>query len=253
MKRRAFTLLEMTVVIAVTAILAHLAVRELGGRLDAKRGEAADRQLEEIRLAAADFLDDVGRLPRLTAETNRDGKVTWTLSELWRRPPYLNERSLLEKDGVKVAVGWAGPYLEMPFGRDRLLDPWGNPLELEDSAGLRRLWADERLVVTNICHYGPTGQAPARKDLSLVPEGGERGTLALVVDAGGYAGEVSCAWYAPYGNSVTNSDAVTAVAGQAVFEDVPCGKRLVRIVAADVTVRMVEVKGGVNQVQLKVR
>jgi prepilin-type N-terminal cleavage/methylation domain-containing protein len=252
--KRAFTLLELVVVVAVLAVLTRAAVGELGRIRDAKLSRAADAQLEEIRAAAAAFLADVGRLPRLAAETNSAGEVTWTLSELWRRPDGMDAQRLEEKDLVQVAVGWGGPYLRLPFGRNRLLDPWGNPVELFDSASLRRLWVDERLSVTGVCHYGASGHVRDRKTVSLVPDGGATATVLLDVDAGDYEGVVTCAWYGPYENSVTNSPAATAPAGtQIVFRDVPLGLKMFRTVTDRTVVRTVEVGSGVNRIKLKAR
>jgi prepilin-type N-terminal cleavage/methylation domain-containing protein len=252
--KRAFTLLELTVVIAIVSVLTHLAVRELGKVRNTRLERAADRQLEEIRSAAIAFLDDVGRLPRLSAVTNGDGSVSWSLCELWRRPADVLPSRAVEKDGVCLAAGWNGPYLKLPFGKSRLLDPWGNPIELEDSARLQRLWADESGEITNVCHYGRTAQAAGKRELSLLPDGGKCGTLILSVDAGDWAGDVSCRWYAPHGSDVTNSATLTHPAGrQFVFEDVPCGRRMVRVSAAGTTVRQITVEGGVNLIELKAR
>lgn len=251
--KNGFTLLEMTVVVFVLALMTHLAVRELGRFRETKQLASADRQLEEVRAAAASFLDDVGRLPRWTAETNGAGEVTWTLSELWRRPLGLRARGAVEKEGVSLAVGWGGPYLRLPFGRDRLLDPWGNPMERTDTAGLTRLWADATGCVTNLCHYGPSAQAVAKRALTLVPDGGTHATLILTVNAGAYDGAVSCGWYAPFENGVTNETKTVATAGgQIVFENVPCGDRLIKVQTGRTTIRRVTVTGPVTQIELQV-
>ena len=49
MKKLGFTLVELVVVLAVIAVLTHLAVRELSHLRDGKLAKVADRQLEEIR------------------------------------------------------------------------------------------------------------------------------------------------------------------------------------------------------------
>lgn len=252
--RRAFTLLEMTVVLAIIALLTHLAVRELGAYRDAKLAKAADRQLEEIRESAKRFFDDVGRLPRLQPQTNAVGEVVWTLSELWKKPSSLNSRRLVEEDGVTLAVGWNGPYLKLPFGRERLLDPWGNSVELEDSAGLTRLWAAGDKTLTNVCHYGASAQEFGRRDISLVPDGGLFADLILTVDAGAYSGDVKCSWYGAYENAVTNATASPVVSGsQIVFRKVPCGRRIVKITTDKTSVRLVNVTGPVTEIAIKVQ
>ena len=123
MKRGAFTLVELVVVLAVIAVLTHLAVRELAHLRDGRLSDAADRQLEEIRLsvfddsaegAARGFLADMGRLPKAT-----DG----TLSELWQKPAGALEYAVrqatetnlvlgaktLANASVYVPTGWRGP------------------------------------------------------------------------------------------------------------------------------------------------
>ena len=76
--KRAFTLVELVTVLAVIAIVTHLAVRELSHVRDAKLVQAADKQLETIRSSVYDratceeatgFLADMGRLPRLADES----------------------------------------------------------------------------------------------------------------------------------------------------------------------------------------
>lgn len=252
--KKGFTLLEMTVVMAVIALAAHLAVRELGRYRDSERIKAADRQLEDIRSAALAFFEDVGRLPRPNVETNADGEVCWTLSELWRKPASLKERRHIETEGVHLAAGWDGPYLRLPFGGDRLLDPWGNPMELFDSAGLRRLWLDKDRSVTNVCHYGSLAQETERRSISLLPDGGRTATLIISVNAGSFGGAVKCAWYGAFENSVTNAAQAQAAAGeQFVFEEVPCGTKFIKVTAGSVTVRQVQVKGPVTQIELEVQ
>ncbi len=252
--KRAFTLLEMTAVLAVIALLTHICVRELAQYRDMKLSKAADLQLEEIREASKRFFADVGRMPRLQPHTNETGETTWTLSELWRKPPSLVTRRLVDKDGVSLAVGWNGPYLRLPFGRERLLDPWGNEMELEDSARLRRLWTDAGGFVTNVCHYGASAQEIGRRDISIVPDGGVCADLVLTVDAGAYSGEVVCSWYGAYENAVTNVTASAVAAGtQVVFRDVPCGRKSVKITTDRTAIRLVDVSGPVTEIAIKVQ
>jgi prepilin-type N-terminal cleavage/methylation domain-containing protein len=252
--KRAFTLLELAVVLAIIAIVTHFAVRGLGEYRNAKFADAADRQLETIREAALKFYSDVGRLPKLTAQTNDAGEVSWTLSELWKKPDGLSACRHVEHDGVHLAVGWNGPYLKLPFGRDRLLDPWGNAIELEDGAGLRRLWADENNIVTNVCHYGASGQENCRKSVSLVPDGGGAASLIVTVDAGAYSGPVECVWYGAYENSVTNETvSLPTAGGQVVFKDVPCGRKTLKVAAGRTSVHIVDVRSPVTQTEIKVQ
>ena len=152
--RGAFTLLEMAIVLAILALVTHLAVVRFDR--DAKPLRAA-RQLESVRVALAGpdgavdaegrpertgFVADMGRLPRAVREEG--GRLT--LAELWQCPDdaaggYRARRAdaaaLVGPDGapaeasdadpqVFIAGGWRGPYLRLPAARTRLLDPWGN-------------------------------------------------------------------------------------------------------------------------------
>ncbi|MBP5510264.1 MAG: prepilin-type N-terminal cleavage/methylation domain-containing protein [Kiritimatiellae bacterium] len=258
--RNGFSLLELVVVLAVLSVLTHLAVRELGAMHEGKLVQAADRQLDAIREASAAFLSDVGRLPRLTAETNRAGEVTYTLAELWKKPASLDNRTLVERDGATLAVGWNGPYLRLPVGRGRLRDPWGNPIEREDAAGLPRLLASVDSIVTNVCHYGPKGQPGERRTVSLLPEAGLSARLSLTVDAGDYDGELVCRWLGPFENTVTGGTATVLSGAQVTFDGLTPGTKAVVVsksapAAGGIArriVRLVEVAPGVNQVQVKI-
>ena len=258
--RSGFSLLELVVVLAVLSVLTHLAVRELGAMREGKLVQAADRQLDAIREASAAFLSDVGRLPRLTAETNRAGEVAYTLSELWKKPASLDYRKLVERDGATVAVGWNGPYLRLPFGCDRLRDPWGNPMEREDAAGLPRLFAASDSTVTNVCHYGPKGQLDGRRAVSLLPGAGLSCRLALAVDAGDYDGELVCRWLGPFENTVTGGTATVLSGGQVTFEGLTPGTKTIVVTkpapaaggAARRIVRLVEVAPGASPIQVKI-
>lgn len=251
--KRAFSLLEMTVVLAIIALLTHLAVLNLGEYRNKKLEKEADRHLSEIKEAAERFLHDVGRLPRLQPHTNSLGRISWTLSELWEKPSHLDYCHLVRKDSVSFAVGWNGPYLKMPFGANRLLDPWGNELELEDSAHLKRLWADAQDNVTNICHYGSSGREVDKKSLSLIPNGGLVADLILTVDAASYDGDIRCSWYGAYENVLTNDTQIIFSGSQAVFRNVPCGPKAIKIVTSKETIRFVDVKGPVMQIGFKVQ
>ena len=259
-RREGFSLLELVVVLVVLSVLTHLAVRELGAMRETKLARAADRQLDDVRDAAAAFLSDVGRLPRLTAETNGEGEVAYTLSELWKKPAALERRTLVERDGATVAVGWNGPYLRLPFGCDRLRDPWGNPMEREDAAGLPRLLAAADATVTNVCHYGPKGQAAGIRAVSLLPDAGLSSRLSLTVDAGDYDGELVCRWLGPFENTVTGATATVLSGGQVTFEGLTPGTKTIVVTKPAASsggsvrriVRLVEVAPGASQVQVKI-
>ena len=147
--RRAFTLLELVVVLAILAVVTTLAIRSLDGLEDQSRYEKNARGFEELSAAvlgspddrAADgtrtvsgFVADMGRLPRAV------GSTELTLAELWQNPGGnfkfdIRQATVangvaapLEDPQVYVASGWRGPYLRLPIGATTWLDGWGNPL-----------------------------------------------------------------------------------------------------------------------------
>ena len=263
--KKAFTLVEMMVVLVVIAAVAHLAVRELGRAMDSRRERAAGRQLEEIRAAVwsigADgeprgFLADTGLMPRAA-----DG----TLSELWRRPDAIaahslvaataanlrvpeNEKAALADASVLVPAGWRGPYIDLPFGKTRLRDPWGNPVETPDAAGLSRIWTTNGAAVA-VSHYGADALARSIRTVSLLPEG--ECTLAVTAEfPGDFAGEIVYKWYGPCGSSVTGGVAKVAYPAAAVFRNLTPGVKILKDSVSGAARRIVVRPGG-NLVHLK--
>lgn len=269
-----FTLIELVVVLAILSLLAHLAVRELGRASHARMRRAAERQLEEIQGAVwrispggepEGFLADMGRLPRAAAATNESGRVVLSLAELWRRPegtaPFelraasatnlvvpASAKDELADDSVMVPCGWRGPYLRMPFGKGRLLDPWGNPVETLDDAGFARLLAEDGAPVApgrevwKVRHLGadarpddvvaPSGEHD-RDSAALLSPGRRANTLAVTANfvnsqgPSAVSGDVRCRWYMPCGGAITGGVAKTSLAGASFasfsFEGLPPG------------------------------
>ena len=270
MKRRGFTLVELVVVLTVIAVLTHLAVRELSHLRDGKLAKAADRQLEEIRASvysrssgeeATGFLADMGRLPRLADDVRTDmfGHPTVTnstLGELWLMPagakPYAVRQATAENlvpglaalanNAVYVPTGWRGPYLRLPLGKTRLFDPWGNPIEEKDEAGLSRL-ATSNGFVTAVSHFGPRAQANDVRSIQLAPDGGE--TSRLVVTATSASGDVY--WYGPASGLITGAVANVSSTQPAVFDGLTPGRRILFFNNA---VRVIDVKPGDNLISL---
>lgn len=270
MKKLGFTLVELVVVLAVIAVLTHLAVRELSHLRDGKLAKVADRQLEEIRASvysrnvgeeATGFLANMGRLPRLADDVRTDAFghaviTNSTLSELWLMPPNAKPYAVrqataenlvpglasLANDAVYVPTGWRGPYLRLPFGKTRLFDPWGNPIEAEDEAGLQRLTATNGFV-TAVSHFGPKAQASGERRISLIPERGE--TNRLIVTTSSASGEVR--WYGPADGLITGAVESVSATKPAVFNGLTPGRRILFFNNA---VRVIDVKPGDNLISL---
>ena len=191
--RAAFTLLEMAIVLAILALVTHIAVVRLVD--DTYKPRLARRQLDDIHAAicgkpgALDpagqptwtgFVADMGRLP--VAVRDREGGPL-TLVELWQspdteeiafRPRCAVAENLVNPDGTSAAPtdadpdvyvmgGWRGPYLRLPSGRTTLLDPWGNEYANGADASLAHLInaegtaAHEGLEVHAVVGFGSDG------------------------------------------------------------------------------------------------
>jgi len=259
--KRGFTLIEMVVVLAIIALATHLAMRELSHLRDAKMERAADKQLESLRDASTAFLGDMGRLVTAT---------NGTLSELWEMPagalPFAvraavasnlvkGASSELADENVFVPTGWKGPYLRMPMGKTRLFDPWGNPIEAEDAAGLPRIELTNNAYASAVSHYGATAQANGKRTLSLLPERGAESTLrikAVSVNGGVVADNVTYKWYGPSGGAITGAVLTVARGEYAVFHGLTPGRRIVYDSASD-TSREIEIEpGDANLIEIKV-
>jgi prepilin-type N-terminal cleavage/methylation domain-containing protein len=271
--RNGFTLIELTLVLFVLALSAHLAVRELSRQRVQRLRAAADRQLAEIAEAVCDtdtegFLSDMGRLPAAVPVDPDDDTSPLSLRELWSRPDGIADHRArpataanladgapedLADPDLLVPCGWGGPYLRLPPAASRLLDPWGNPLETPDAAGLPRLLdVDLAAVATNgapvsaVRHYGSDGlddaeRAPGTPDQAdatlafAVPEARllltfEPGTLERIH------------WYAPLGDKITGGICFPEPgSSQLLVEDLTPGIRFLKIYPFDEPPRVLQV------------
>jgi general secretion pathway protein G len=96
---RAFTLVELLLVLVILGILAAIVVPKFSGRTEQAKEQAARTQISTFQTALGTFEVDMGHYPR-----GRAG-----LQDLIVKP--------------RDAQNWRGPYLQT----DRVpLDPWGN-------------------------------------------------------------------------------------------------------------------------------
>ena len=269
--KRAFTLIEMTVVLVVLAIVTHLAMREVSHLRDRKLTEAADRQLETLRACVyaeerdgeiTGFLADMGRLVAAT------GSVA-TLAELWQLPPEARPYAIRPAVGanvvgnlradaaftnaaVRVPTGWRGPYLRLPVGKDELLDPWGNPVATPDAAGFSRLALTNELYAVGVSHFGATALERDRRTLPLTPDGGATSRLIVNIyslTSSAYA-PAAVAWYGPASGLITGAVETAGCPASVVFEGLTPGRRPLRE-GFTKSVRLVTVRPGDNIVEIK--
>lgn len=274
--QRGFTLIELTLVLFVLALSAHLAVRELSRQRVRRLRDAADRQLSEISSAilSADgtsgFLSDMGRLPAAIPVDPDDENTPLSLRELWSRPDGLGDHrarpatpenladgapSAIADPDILVPCGWGGPYLRLPPSAPRLRDPWGNPIETPDSASLPRLFADSNAStpaeapgapVAAIRHYGSDGLPDAERP----PETDDQSdaTLAFVVPEARLLLTFEpdtlekIHWYAPLGDKITGGICIPEPGtSQLLIEGLTPGTRFLKIYSVDAAPRVLQV------------
>jgi general secretion pathway protein G len=100
-RRRAFTLIEVLVVIAVIAILATLVAPNVFQHVGTARATTARSQMEMLATALDAYRLDTGRYP--SSAQGLDALVTLPVTD--------------------APSTWRGPYLRRAVPRD----PWGNP------------------------------------------------------------------------------------------------------------------------------
>ena len=100
--RRAFTLLEIIVVIIVLALLAGLVAPQIFGRVSEARGATARTQIELLGTALDNYRLDNGAYPN----------TEQGLAALREKPTR-----------APIPANWRGPYLR----KDVPNDPWGRP------------------------------------------------------------------------------------------------------------------------------
>lgn len=246
--KRAFTLIEMVLVLTVLAIVAHLAVNSLGTVRENRLRVAADRQLDEIAVAVEAFLSDIGRLPKLVAMTNDYGQEVMTLAELWQRPSYLPMAAVTNVEGVLVIRGWNGPYLKLPQGESKLRDPWGNPIESPDAAGLNRLVASADKRVVAVAHFGRRGQAIDRVERSLLSESELNGELVVTA-----IGADSCYCHESHEGVDATIKGVRANASQFLFTKLLAGEKTLAVTTTngEHIVKSIRFKGPARKVEIQ--
>jgi general secretion pathway protein G len=129
-RRRAFTLIELLLVLVILATLAALVVPRFTKRSEQAKITAAATQIDYMKLALGQFEIDCGRFP--TSEE--------TLEALMTAPG--------------SADGWHGPYLDKGVPED----PWGRPY-------VYRYPAQHPGVDYDLYSAGPDGQENTADDI----------------------------------------------------------------------------------------
>lgn len=127
-QQRAFTLIELLIVVIILGILASLAVPRLVGRTEEARKQAAKSDVEGgIALALDLYEADSGRYPSSLED-------------------------LIQKPGD--ARNWRGPYLKKGLPKD----PWGNPY-------VYRVPGSHNETGYDLFSTGPDGQEGTQDDV----------------------------------------------------------------------------------------
>lgn len=127
---RAFTLIELLLVLVILATLAVLVVPRFTRRSEQARITGARTDIANIEIALDAFEVDCGRFP-----TTEEGL-----------------RALLEQPGG--VTGWQGPYLK----RGSPKDPWGNPY-------MYRQPGQHNTSAYDLWSFGPDGQDGGGDDI----------------------------------------------------------------------------------------
>jgi general secretion pathway protein G len=131
--KKAFTIIELMVVITIIGILASLVAPKFMGKLETAKVKTTKAQLEMFSTALDSFNLDVGRYP-----TESEGlKVLWTKS--------------------KDIKGYDGPYLPKPVEADA----WGNPYVYKAGSG------EHPYDIISYGKDGKEGGEDINKDLSV--------------------------------------------------------------------------------------
>lgn len=130
LSRRAFTLIELLLVLVILAVLASLVVPRFAGRSEQAKTTAANTDVASIATALRIFEVDCSRYP-----TTEEG-----LGALLSQPANVS--------------GWKSPYLERGLPKD----PWGK-------AYVYRCPGEHNLNGYDLYSYGPDGQDGGGDDI----------------------------------------------------------------------------------------
>ncbi|HIP13251.1 MAG TPA: type II secretion system protein GspG [Arcobacter sp.] len=131
--KKAFTIIELMVVITIIGILASLVAPKFMGKLETAKIKTTKAQIEMLSTALDSFNLDTGRYP-----TDSEGlKVLW-----------------IRNNDIR---GYNGPYLPKPVNADA----WGNPYIYKTTSG------DHAFDITSYGKDGKEGGDEKNADISI--------------------------------------------------------------------------------------
>ncbi len=249
MHRSGLTLLELMVVLIILAIVATVAIRNLEPQIASQRLQSAASLLQQIRLATVGpeqkyqvdgtplvtgFVADVGSLPVET--TSLDGDSTgFVLTDLWDEAgnlaanyPFQFRTGPDPYQAVRLPCGWRGPYLQLPVGTEKLVDPWGRPPELETTT-------DGQVTAVRI-EIPESAEFANQAELDVQLDSGKVSVSGTVLLDDTFQGTVKAVMLVPHpGRSLTTLAVLDDEDEQAngfLFRNVPIGLRAI-VVEAD--------------------
>ena len=138
---KAFTLMELLLVVAIIGVLAAMLLPNLSGRSEeARKARAKTEIVSTIGLALSMFESDTGKYP-----TTEQG-----LTALVNKPDQ--------------ATTWRGPYIQQA---KQFIDPWGNPYHYECPG-------QHNVTSYDLASAGPDGSLGTEDDITNFDDGQEK-------------------------------------------------------------------------------
>jgi type II secretory pathway pseudopilin PulG len=146
--RKAFTIIELIVVLCVVAALAGLSLPLISGTHSIAATATTHTTLREVGHATSQYWSDC-KLLKLDGTTTVATEATrFQIRWLFRNPQTDTTNNSFD---INSSIGWNGPYLLSPtgspilFGDVAMIDAWNNAVTIQDPSSLASL-RDVRIV-----------------------------------------------------------------------------------------------------------